>query len=85
MLVAGAIRLVARRGGHDLQVVAVVEVLAAILLGKYLAFALIAGDEFGTSLEVLSTDTLDLFRSSLGDVFARTTSSGSRSRSRRPG
>ena len=69
VLVAGAIRFVAGRGGHDLQVVAVVEVVAAILVGKYLAFAFLLENEFGTKLDVLSTDTLDLFRSDIRDLF----------------
>jgi signal peptidase I len=70
LLVAGSIRFVAGRGGHDLQLVAVVEVLGALLVGKYLAFAFLLEDEFGTSTGVLSTDTLDLFRSSLRDLFS---------------
>ncbi len=70
LLVAGAIRLVAGRGGHELQLVAVVEVLGAILLGKYLAFAFLLENDFGTRLDVLSIDTFDLFRGSLGDLFS---------------
>ena len=69
VLVACAIRLVAGRGGPDLQMIAVVESAAAILVGKYLAFVFVFRSAFGTNLGIFSADTLDVYRNSLADVF----------------
>ena len=69
LLVGLTIRFVARRRAYGLQLVAVATSLVGIVLGKYLAFALVTQDEFGTDLGLFSSDTVDVFRRSLGDVF----------------
>ncbi len=69
LLVGLTVRLVARRRAYGLQLVAVATTVAGIVLGKYLAFALVTQDEFGTDLGLFSSDTVDVFRRSLGDVF----------------
>jgi signal peptidase I len=69
VLVAGVTRFVAGRGSAWLQATAIVESVGAILVGKYVAFALVLQADFGASLPLLSGDTVDLFRTSLGDAF----------------
>jgi len=57
------------RRGEDLQLAAVAFALLGVLLGKYLAFALVVRDEFGGAIGLLSRDMLSLFRDSLRQVF----------------
>jgi hypothetical protein len=73
----GVAVVAATRGarGPVFQVVAVACALIGILLGKYLSFAWVLGDvareETGGAVEidVLSMETVDLFREELGTVF----------------
>jgi signal peptidase I len=65
VLVGGAVRLVAGAAASRLQVFGMLATLGAIVVGKYLVFALLLPLEWGYDLGVLSTDTFDLFREDL--------------------
>jgi signal peptidase I len=73
LLVAATIYRVAGRKHVELQVVAVVSALLGILVGKYLGFAFaVRADQntLGTHLELVSSEMVSLFRSSLDEVFS---------------
>ena len=70
LLVGGAVRLATGRRTPELQFVAVVATLLGVLLGKYLAFGFGVHDDFGVDYSVFSSETLNLFRDSLGDAFS---------------
>ncbi len=53
----------------DLQTAGVVFSLGGILIGKYLEFAFITHEQFGSQYGVLSGNTFSLFRHNLGNVF----------------
>jgi signal peptidase I len=69
LLVGAAIRLVAGRGAHQLQVVGVLSAIVGILLGKYLVFETLLSQEWGFDLGIFSSETFDLFLDDLGGVF----------------
>ena len=70
ILVGLAVRLTTGRRTPELQFVAVVVTLLGVLLGKYLVFAFGVNDDFGVDYGVFSSDTVNLFRDSLGDAFS---------------
>jgi signal peptidase I len=70
LLVGAAILVATRKRGYELQLVGVVCSLLGVLLGKYLAYIVVSNDELGYDLSPFSRDAVDLFRSSLGEVFS---------------
>ncbi|MGH3072490.1 MAG: signal peptidase I [Gaiellaceae bacterium] len=57
------------RRSAELQLFAIVAALLGVLVGKYLGFAFSVQDDVGLTFGVLSSDMINLFRDSLGEVF----------------